>query len=72
MGESGEGKNVSHQVKKMNLEALKLFRDRFNIPIKDEDLEQVPFYHPGEDSEEIKYLKERRKSLGWILTSSSS
>ncbi|WP_109761526.1 pyruvate dehydrogenase (acetyl-transferring), homodimeric type [Pleionea mediterranea] len=67
MGESGEGKNVSHQVKKMNLEALKLFRDRFNIPIKDEDLEQVPFYHPGEDSEEIKYLKERRKSLGGYL-----
>ncbi|WP_205859188.1 pyruvate dehydrogenase (acetyl-transferring), homodimeric type [Pleionea sediminis] len=67
MGESGEGKNVSHQVKKMNLEALKHFRDRFNIPIKDEDLENVPFYNPGDDSPEIKYLKERRKSLGGYL-----
>jgi pyruvate dehydrogenase E1 component len=67
MGESGEGKNISHQVKKMNLEALKQFRDRFNIPIADEELEQVPFYHPGEDSPEIKYLKERRKALGGYL-----
>ncbi len=69
MGESGEGKNVSHQVKKMNLEALKHFRDRFNVPIKDEDLENVPFYHPGEDSPEIKYLQERRKALGGYVPS---
>ncbi|MDH5629591.1 MAG: pyruvate dehydrogenase (acetyl-transferring), homodimeric type [Gammaproteobacteria bacterium] len=64
MGESGEGKNISHQVKKMNLDALKQFRDRFNVPVSDADLETTPFYHPGEDSPEIKYLKERRAALG--------
>ncbi len=69
MGESGEGKNISHQVKKMNLEALKHFRDRFNIPVSDDELEQVPFYHPGNDSPEIKYLQERRKALGGHLPS---
>ncbi|MEE4246412.1 MAG: pyruvate dehydrogenase (acetyl-transferring), homodimeric type [Kangiellaceae bacterium] len=67
MGESGEGKNISHQVKKMNVDALKQFRDRFNIPISDEQLEDVPFYHPGDDSPEIKYLKERRSALGGHL-----
>ncbi|NVJ60813.1 MAG: pyruvate dehydrogenase (acetyl-transferring), homodimeric type [Gammaproteobacteria bacterium] len=69
MGESGEGKNISHQVKKMNLEALKHFRDRFRIPVSDEHLEDVPFYHPGNDSPEIKYLQERRKALGGYLPS---
>jgi len=67
MGESGEGKNISHQVKKMNLEALKQFRNRFNVPISDEQLEDAPFYHPGEDSPEIKYLKEKRAALGGHL-----
>ncbi|MGX5201546.1 pyruvate dehydrogenase (acetyl-transferring), homodimeric type [Aliikangiella sp. IMCC44632] len=67
MGESGEGKNISHQVKKMNLDALKQFRNRFNVPISDEQLEDAPFYHPGEDSPEIKYLKERRAALGGYL-----
>lgn len=67
MGSSGEGKNISHQVKKMNLEALKHFRDRFNVPIPDDELEEVPFYHPGGDSPEIKYLHERRSKLGGYL-----
>ena len=67
MGESGEGKNISHQVKKMNLDALKQFRNRFNVPISDDQLEEAPFYHPGEDSPEIKYLKERRAALGGYL-----
>ncbi len=67
MGDSGEGKNISHQVKKMNLDALKHFRDRFRIPISDDQLESVPFYNPGEDAPEIKYLQERRKSLGGYL-----
>ncbi len=67
MGESGEGKNISHQVKKMNVDALKQFRNRFNVPITDEQLEEAPFYHPGEDSEEIKYLKARRADLGGYL-----
>ncbi len=67
MGESGEGKNISHQVKKMNLDALKHFRNRFNVPIDDKDLENTPFYHPGEDSPEIKYMRERRGALGGYL-----
>jgi pyruvate dehydrogenase E1 component len=67
MGESGEGKNISHQVKKMNLEALKHFRNRFNVPIDDKDLESTPFYHPGEDSPEIKYMRKQRTALGGYL-----
>ena len=64
MGESGEGKNISHQVKKMNLDALRQFRDRFKVPVSDAQLEEVPFYKPDEDSDIIKYLKERRANLG--------
>ncbi len=64
MGEAGEGQNITHQQKKMGEEALKAFRDRFNIPISDEDIADAPFYRPPEDSPEITYLKERRKSLG--------
>lgn len=64
LGESGEGKNVTHQQKKLNEDELKLFRDRFSIPIQDEEIGQFPFYRPEEDSEEFKYLSERRKALG--------
>ena len=67
MGAAGEGKNVAHQVKKMDVEAIKHFRDRFNIPIKDEDLEAMPFYRFPEDSEEMKYMKERREKLGGFM-----
>ncbi len=67
MGESGEGKNISHQVKKMDLEALKQFRNRFNVPITDDQLEDAPFYHPGEDSPEIKYMRKMREGLGGYL-----
>ncbi|MEM6998938.1 MAG: pyruvate dehydrogenase (acetyl-transferring), homodimeric type [Pseudomonadota bacterium] len=64
MGDAGEGMNITHQQKKMGEEALKQFRDRFNIPITDEEIKDAPFYKPDEDSEEIKYLKERREALG--------
>jgi len=64
MGEAGEGQNITHQQKKMGEEALKAFRDRFNIPISDEEIADAPFYKPPEDSEEMQYLKERRKQLG--------
>lgn len=67
MGQAGEGKNVAHQVKKMDMDAIKHFRDRFNIPIKDEDLENMPYYSFPEDSEEYKYLKERREKLGGFM-----
>ncbi|MCH9047386.1 MAG: pyruvate dehydrogenase (acetyl-transferring), homodimeric type [Proteobacteria bacterium] len=64
MGEAGEGQNVSHQQKKMGEKALKQFRDRFNIPVSDEDIADAPYYRPAEDSEELKYLREHREALG--------
>ena len=64
LGEAGEGKNITHQQKKLNEDELKHFRTRFGIPISDEDISKAPFYKPSEDSAEIKYLKERRKTLG--------
>mgnify|MGYP001184281022 FL=1 len=67
MGESGEGQNITHQQKKMAGDSLIAFRDRFRIPLSDEQVVQAPFYHPGENSPEIKYLKERREALGGYL-----
>lgn len=67
MGAAGEGKNVAHQVKKMDMDAIKHFRDRFNIPIADEKLEEIPFYKFDEDSDEMKYLRERREKLGGFM-----
>lgn len=67
MGHAGEGQNTTHQQKKMDVSAIRAFRDRFNAPIPDEELDQLPFYRPPEDSEEIKYLKARRAALGGCL-----
>ncbi|RYZ70004.1 MAG: pyruvate dehydrogenase (acetyl-transferring), homodimeric type, partial [Lysobacteraceae bacterium] len=69
MGASGESLNPTHQTKKLDDEAVRAFRDRFNIPISDAQLAdgQVPFYHPGEDSPEVQYLKSRREALGGYL-----
>jgi pyruvate dehydrogenase E1 component len=67
MGTAGEGQNIAHQQKKLDLDAVKNFRDRFNIPVADKDIENVPYYKPAPDSEELEYLLERRKSLGGFL-----
>jgi pyruvate dehydrogenase E1 component len=67
LGESGEGKNITHQQKKMNEEELKAFRTRFSIPVSDAEIAQAPFYRPPEDSPEIRYLRERRAELGGYL-----
>src|SRR5574343_477570 len=67
MGSSGEAQNVAHQAKKMALENLRKFRDRFGIPVSDEDLPKVPYYKPAEDSPEMKYMRERRSALGGYL-----
>ncbi|HMM25207.1 MAG TPA: pyruvate dehydrogenase (acetyl-transferring), homodimeric type, partial [Pseudoxanthomonas mexicana] len=70
MGSAGESLNPTHQTKKLDDEAIRTFRDRFNIPVTDKQLEeaaQVPFYHPGENSPEVQYLKERRAALGGYL-----
>ncbi len=63
----GEGKNITHQHKKMTEEALKAFRDRFNIPVADDKLADAPFCKPPEDSPEMRYLHERRQALGGYL-----
>ena len=59
LGEGGEGRNITHQQKKMNEEELRAFRTRFGIPISDADVSKAPFYRPAEDSPEMKYMRER-------------
>lgn len=63
LGEAGEGKNIAHNVKKMDISAVRAYRDRFNIPVSDETLEDLPYYKFPEDSEEMQYLRARRESL---------
>lgn len=67
LGESGEGKNITHQQKKINDEELRIFRSRFGIPIPDDQLHDAPFYRPADDCIEIQYMQERRKALGGYL-----
>ncbi|MCX5042659.1 pyruvate dehydrogenase (acetyl-transferring), homodimeric type [Aldersonia sp. NBC_00410] len=71
LGPHFEGRNATHQMKKLTLDDLKAFRDRERIPVSDAELERdpylPPYYHPGDDSDEIKYLLERRKALGGFL-----
>jgi pyruvate dehydrogenase E1 component len=67
LGPTAQAKNVAHQVKKLTLEDLKEARDHLGIPIPDEDLEKTPFYHPGPDSPEVRYMLERRKALGGLI-----
>jgi pyruvate dehydrogenase E1 component len=67
LGEAGEGKNITHQQKKMNDEELRAFRARFAIPISDEEIHDAPFYRPAEESIEIKYMRERRHALGGYI-----
>ena len=69
MGASGEGQNTAHQAKKMDQDSLKKFRTRFDIPVTDEQIESgdLPYYRFPEDSEEMRYLRERRNSLGGYL-----
>ena len=64
LGEAGEGKNVTHQQKKLNEDELRVFRSRFAVPLNDEDCVEVPFYRPPENSDEIQYIRARRKALG--------
>jgi pyruvate dehydrogenase E1 component len=67
LGEAGEGKNITHQQKKLNEDELRIFRSRFGIPIPDEELHDAPFYRPADDSPEGKYLQACRKQLGGYL-----
>ena len=67
MGKSGEGKNTAHQTKKLTSDDIRIFRDRFNIPVPDDQLDKIPFYKPADDTPEMKYLHERRQALGGYL-----
>ena len=67
LGEAGEGKNITHQQKKLNEDELRMFRSRFGIPIADEELQDAPFHRPADDSPEIRYMQERRQQLGGYL-----
>ena len=69
MGEAGEGQNITHSQKKMGEEALRAFRDRFNIPIPDDQISSAPFFKPAADSPEMNYLHERRAALGGYMPS---
>ncbi len=64
---SGEAQNPTHQQKKMEHDAVRTFRDRFQLPIPDDKLAEVPYYHPGKDSPEVQYMLERRQALGGFL-----
>ena len=67
LGKGGEGQMIAHQQKKLDVETLRTFRDRFNIPVTDEEITSVPFRKPADDSEELNYLNERRTALGGYL-----
>ena len=72
MGKSGESINTTHQQKKLDEQDLLYYRDRFNVPLTDEQVKNIEYYKPAENSEEIKYLKERRKQLGGFIPERSS
>jgi len=63
-GEAGEANNETHSLKKLDIDSLKAFRDRFGIPISDEELQYVPYYRPAPDSPEMRYMRQRREELG--------
>ncbi len=69
MGEAGEGQNITHQQKKMGTSSIKAFRDRFSVPIPDDQLEKVPFYCPPEDAPEMQYMRSRIAAMGGSLPS---
>lgn len=67
LGAAGEAQNTAHNVKKVSTNDLKKFRDRFHLPIPDEEIENIPFYHPGQDNSAIQYLRQQREALGGSL-----
>ena len=67
LGEAGEGRNITHQQKKLNEKELREFRARFGVPISDEEIAETPFFRPAADGEEIRYLRKMRKKLGGFL-----
>jgi pyruvate dehydrogenase E1 component len=66
-GAGAEAQNAAHQTKKLDIEALKRFRDRFNIPVPDDKLPELPYYRPAEDSLELRYMRKMREALGGVV-----
>ncbi|WP_454689167.1 pyruvate dehydrogenase (acetyl-transferring), homodimeric type [Achromobacter aloeverae] len=71
MGEAGEGQNINHQLKKMSADAVRAFRDRFSLPVRDDQLEEMPYLKPEPDSEEARYFARRRATLGGYVPARS-
>lgn len=69
LGDAAEGRNVAHNTKKIEMEYVRNFRDRFGLPISDEEIEEIPYYRPADDSPEMKYLRNRRQELGGFVPS---
>lgn len=69
LGEAAEGRNVAHNTKKIEMEYVRNFRDRFGLPISDEEIEEIPYYRPADDSPEMNYLRNRRQELGGFVPS---
>src|SRR5262249_36568260 len=67
LGEAGEGRNITHQQKKLNEKELREFRERFGVPVSDEEIAETPFFRPAPNSRETQYLQEQRKKLGGYL-----
>jgi pyruvate dehydrogenase E1 component len=67
MGRAGEAKNPTHQLKKLDAATIREFRDRFNIPVPDDKVDELPFYRPSDDAPEMQYMHERRRALGGYL-----
>ncbi|MAM00074.1 pyruvate dehydrogenase (acetyl-transferring), homodimeric type [Hydrocarboniclastica marina] len=63
-GQAGEAQNVAHQLKKLDMDTVKAFRDRFGVPISDDEIEEIPYYRPAPDSPEMVYMQKRRRDLG--------
>jgi pyruvate dehydrogenase E1 component len=72
MGEAGEGQNINHQLKKMSLDAVRAFRDRFALPVSDEQLEEMPYLKPAPGSDEARYFVERRARMGGYVPARTS
>ncbi len=72
MGKSGESVNTTHQQKKLDIDDLLYYRDRFDVPLNDDQVKNIEYFKPDENSEEIKYLKERRMELGGFIPERTS
>ena len=72
MGKTGESVNTSHQQKKLDIDDLMYYRDRFDVPLTDKQVQEIQYFRPNENSDEIKYIKDRRIKLGGFIPERTS